>query len=89
MNFFKKLFNDDAFFATFFFICLLSLLVCTITLININQQIKTQRLNPESYDNLNEVECLSAQVKCYRENTGLDENESVSKCREINYCFAH
>lgn len=89
MNFFKKLFNDDALMSAFFFICLLSLFMCTITLININQKIKTERLNPESYDNLNEVECLSAQVKCYRENAGLDEDETVGKCREINFCFIH
>jgi len=89
MNFLKKLFDEDAFITAFFFVCLLSLIVCTITLINVNQQIKMQRLNPESYDNLNRVECLYAQVKCYRENTDLDENESVSKCREVNYCFAH
>jgi hypothetical protein len=89
MLFLKNVFDDDKLIAAFFFICLLSLLMCSMTLININNKIKSERIIPQNYDNVNKIDCLSSQLKCYRENTDLDEKETITKCREIDFCFVN
>lgn len=41
----------------------------------------------EHYDEMSETECLRLQIQCYRENIGLSEEETLEKCKEINFCL--
>lgn len=41
----------------------------------------------EHYENMSETECLSLQLRCYRENIGSSEEEILEKCKEINFCL--
>lgn len=75
--------NSEKIFFLFFTFCLITLIALSSLLIIKDHQNKKII---ESYDNLNETECRIAQLRCYRHNMNLSENETVSKCREIDFC---
>lgn len=95
MKFIKELFDNDRLVASFFFACLLCLLMATVTLININHKLRNERLIErtrsinitEAHEELNEAECLSAQLRCYRDSIGMTEDYVIKKCREIDFCL--
>lgn len=48
--------------------------------------IETNRdlLNEDQF--LPREECLFIQMKCYKENGNIDEEEKIKKCKEIDFC---
>jgi hypothetical protein len=86
-KFFKM--DENKLITAFFAFALLTMILCTMVLLNINHQIeigniKNKQLEIEKKDKT--ITCIKSQLYCYNENRKLNENEIMILCGNIDHC---